>query len=195
MFMGGMLMMMKRLSSITLVSLLLLQTLAINYLPDAEAASARGGSKDDFSIFSIELGNATLEPETWIQPNGDVQEYMLQDDSVEVTVTVFKDGSVTGTQKQTDAKLEIVHPIGFVIETFTWTTDLMPGGGKDQNTITWNPQEAHSILNTTTNELTGGLIFGYWFNKNLGAFIEGKYNKYWNREWHNFSFGINYKIF
>jgi|TARA_R100001443_G_scaffold96888_1_gene103738 hypothetical protein len=44
-------------------------------------------------------------------------------------------------------------------------------------------------------DYSGGLIFGYWFNKNLGIFIEGKYNKYWNREWHNFSFGINYKIF
>ena len=68
MFMGGLLMMMKRLSSITLVSLLLLQTLALNYLPEAEAASARGGSRDDISISSIELGNATLEPEIWIQP-------------------------------------------------------------------------------------------------------------------------------
>jgi hypothetical protein len=29
----------------------------------------------------------------------------------------------------------------------------------------------------------------------MGIFIEGKYNKYWNREWHNFSFGVNYKIF
>ena len=84
--MGGLLMMMKRLSSITLVSLLLLQTLAINYLPDAEAATAKGGSKDDFSIFSIELGNAChLEPETWIQPNGEVQEYLLQNDFVEVS--------------------------------------------------------------------------------------------------------------
>ena len=44
-------------------------------------------------------------------------------------------------------------------------------------------------------DYSGGLIFGYWFNKNLGIFIEGKYNKYWNREWHNFSFGLNYKIF
>ena len=33
----------------------------------------------------------------------------------------------------------------------------MPGGGKDENTILWNPV-AHSVLNTTTNELTGGLI-------------------------------------
>ena len=158
MLMGWLLMLMRRLSSISLVTLLLLQTLALNYVPDAEAASARGGSKDDFSIFSIELGNESLSTEQWIQPDGSVQGYLLQNDEIEVIVTVYKDGSVTGTQKQTDAKLEIVHPIGFVIETFTWTTDLMPGGGKDENTILWNPQVAHSVLNTTTNELTGGLI-------------------------------------
>lgn len=156
--MGGLLMMMKRLSSITLVSLLLLQTLALNYLPEAEAASARGGSRDDFSISSIELGNATLEPEIWIQPDGAVQEYLIQNDNVEVTISVFKDGPVTGTQKQTDARLDIVHPIGFVIESFTWTTELMAGGQEKEHTISWNPQEAHSVLNTTTNELTGGLI-------------------------------------
>ena len=44
-FMARMLMMMRRLSSISLVTLLLLQTLALNYVPEAEAASARGGSK------------------------------------------------------------------------------------------------------------------------------------------------------
>jgi len=40
-----------------------------------------------------------------------------------------------------------------------------------------------------------GLIFGYRFNKSLGTFVEGRYNKYWNRDWHNFSVGINYVIF
>ena len=40
-----------------------------------------------------------------------------------------------------------------------------------------------------------GLIYGHWFNKNLGVFVEGKYNKYWNREWHGFSAGINYRVF
>jgi hypothetical protein len=43
-------------------------------------------------------------------------------------------------------------------------------------------------------DYSGGLIFGYKFNKHLGAFLEGKYNKYWNRNWHNFSLGINYII-
>ena len=31
-------------------------------------------------------------------------------------------------------------------------------------------------------------------NKSLGTFIEGKYNKYWNREWYDFKLGINYII-
>jgi len=44
-------------------------------------------------------------------------------------------------------------------------------------------------------DYSGGLIFGYKFNKSLGIFVEGKYNKYWNRRWHNFSVGLNYVIF
>ena len=44
-------------------------------------------------------------------------------------------------------------------------------------------------------DYSGGLIFGYKLNKNLGVFLEGKYNKYWNRKWHDFKIGINYIIF
>ena len=153
-----MLMMMRRLSSVTLVTLLLLQTLAMNYVPEVDAATAKGGSKDDFSIFSIEVGNQTIATEKWIQPDGEVIDYLLQNDFIEVEVTVYKDGAVTGAQKQTDVKLEIVHPIGFVIESFEWTTGLLAGGQKDATSISWNPQEAHSVLDTNTNELSGGLI-------------------------------------
>ena len=39
-----------------------------------------------------------------------------------------------------------------------------------------------------------GLIFGWRLNKSLGVFLEGKYNKYWNRKWHNFSVGANFII-
>ena len=44
-------------------------------------------------------------------------------------------------------------------------------------------------------DYSAGIVFGHWFNKNLGIFVEGKYNKYWNREWHGFSAGINYRVF
>ena len=37
-----------------------------------------------------------------------------------------------------------------------------------------------------------GLVFGTKITKSLGIFTEGKYNRYWNREWHDFSVGINY---
>jgi len=44
-------------------------------------------------------------------------------------------------------------------------------------------------------DYSGGLVFGYKYNKHLGVFVEGKYNKYWNREWYDFKLGINYVIF
>ena len=44
-------------------------------------------------------------------------------------------------------------------------------------------------------DYSGGIIFGQRINKNLGTFIEGKYNKYWNKEWYDFKLGVNYKIF
>ena len=44
-------------------------------------------------------------------------------------------------------------------------------------------------------DYSAGLIFGHWFNKNLGIFMEGNYHKYWNRTWHGFSAGINYRVF
>ena len=43
-------------------------------------------------------------------------------------------------------------------------------------------------------DYSGGLIFGKRFNKSFGVFLEGKYNKYWDRIWHDFSVGINYVI-
>ena len=43
-------------------------------------------------------------------------------------------------------------------------------------------------------DYSGGVIFGTKISKQLGLFVEGKYNKYWNREWYNFKLGINYVI-
>ena len=44
-------------------------------------------------------------------------------------------------------------------------------------------------------DYSAGLIYGIKKNKSLGYFVEGKYNKYWNREWYDFKFGVNYVIF
>ena len=44
-------------------------------------------------------------------------------------------------------------------------------------------------------DYSAGMVLGHWFNKNLGVFVEGTYNKYWNRTWHGFSAGVNYRVF
>ena len=44
-------------------------------------------------------------------------------------------------------------------------------------------------------DYSGGIIYGIKQNKNLGYFVEGKYNKYWNREWYDIKIGLNYTIF
>jgi len=43
-------------------------------------------------------------------------------------------------------------------------------------------------------DYSGGIIFGRKLDKQLGIFAEGKYNKYWNREWYDFKIGVNYTI-
>jgi len=52
----------------------------------------------------------------------------------------------------------------------------------------------HNYNNGQWYDYSGGVIFGKKINKQLGVFVEGKYNKYWNREWYNFKLGINYII-
>lgn len=51
----------------------------------------------------------------------------------------------------------------------------------------------HNFVNSNQwIDLGAGLVFGLKATKSLGFFTEGRYNRYWNREWHDFSFGVNY---
>ena len=59
----------------------------------------------------------------------------------------------------------------------------------DYETNSWRYLDGKQWL-----DYSGGLIFGWKINKNLGLFLEGKYNKYWNRQWHDFKIGANYVI-
>ncbi|DAC33528.1 MAG TPA: hypothetical protein HA356_00265, partial [Candidatus Poseidoniaceae archaeon] len=148
---------MRRLSPLTLVALLLLQTLAVGIAAPASAASARGGANDDFRVTGISIGNASTSADSWVQANGTTVDYIFQGQSIEVTMTIARGGS-SFSGKTTDAMLQIVHPIGFVVETFTWTSNDLIGGQGDSASFVWTATDAHSILNTTTNDLSGGMI-------------------------------------
>ena len=68
--------------------------------------------------------------------------------------------------------------------------NLMPWHYDDGGSFSY-----HNYVDGQWLDYSGGLIAGTKINKHLGLFVEGKYNKYWNREWYDFKCGINYVIF
>ena len=68
--------------------------------------------------------------------------------------------------------------------------NLMPYHLDEGSDYSYHEYEGNQWL-----DYSGGIILGYKVNKHLGTFFESKYNKYWNREWYDFKFGVNYVIF
>ena len=152
-----MLMPMRRMMPFTIVVLLLMQTLAMNLAVPAQAASGRGGTNDDFTVKSISVGNASVPAQTWVQSDGSVVDYIFMDKTVEVTITVQRFGA-SGIGDEAPVSLDVVHPVGFVMESFSFTPTPLTGGQSFNQVVEWTPTAAHSILHTTTNDLSGGLI-------------------------------------
>ncbi len=148
---------MRRMMPFTIVVLLLMQTLAMNFVVPAQAASGRGGTNDDFAVKTVVLGNATVPADQWVQSDGSVIDYIFMDQAIDVTITVQRFGA-SGIGDETPVSVDIVHPIGFVMESFDFTTTPLTGGQSYNQIIQWTPTAAHSILSTSTNDLSGGLI-------------------------------------
>ena len=148
---------MRRLMPFTIVMLLLMQTVALNLVTPAQAASGRGGTNDDFTVKFISVGNTSSPAEQWVQSDGTVMDYIFVGQSIEITVSIQRYGS-SAIQEEAPVSLDIVHPIGFVMESYSFNTPLMTGGQTYNHNLVWAPSAAHSILNTTTNDLSGGLI-------------------------------------
>ncbi|MBT5391324.1 MAG: hypothetical protein HOL22_03150, partial [Euryarchaeota archaeon] len=81
---GGSVGLMRRISPLTLVTLLLLQTLAMGMAAPASAVEARGGANDDFRVTQLTIGNASSSAEVWTQSNGSTIEYLFEGDSIEI---------------------------------------------------------------------------------------------------------------
>tara|TARA_R110002012_G_scaffold52944_3_gene136071 strand:- start:1500 stop:2561 length:1062 start_codon:yes stop_codon:yes gene_type:complete len=94
------------------------------------------------------------------------------------------------------SKIEYSFVAGFDFYHFTnkfWLHswgNIMPYHIKTQNEYSYHAYNGGQWI-----DYSGGLIFGYKLTKSLGVFLEGKYNKYWNRNWHDFSVGANYVIY
>jgi len=99
-------------------------------------------------------------------------------------------------RKELDQIIQHSVVVGFDYYHYTksfWShawVNLMPYHLDDGSDYSYHEYEGNQWL-----DYNGGIILGYKVNKHLGTFIEGKYNKYWNREWYDFKFGVNYVIF
>jgi hypothetical protein len=102
-------------------------------------------------------------------------------------------------RKRLELTKQIQHSIiiGFDYYKYTKSTwlhawgDILPYHYNDGNKFSYH----NYIENDQWYDFSAGLIYGIKIDKQLGYFVEGKYNKYWNREWYDFKFGVNYIIF
>ena len=152
---GLVLMRMKKTIPFLLVTILLIQTVISVTVQNVEATSGRGGSTDDFSVTEIMVNSTTANH--WVQPDGSVTVYVAKGDLVEISVEVKRGGASLQGSNAT-VTVEMVHPIGFVMNTTSWDTVPMLGSQSYTDSFEWEAFVAHSFLDVSNNELSGGII-------------------------------------
>ncbi|MEC8874577.1 MAG: hypothetical protein VX502_04220 [Candidatus Thermoplasmatota archaeon] len=152
---------MRTISALILSSLLL--TVSLAQLPspvpgDSETASsvAPRNNPVDFTVTGIEIGNSTVSPRVWIQPDSSTLEYMTKGESMQINVT-FNQAGYDVSSVTADATLEIWHPIGIVIQEWNFNISLSAGQSV-RVSFSWNPSTSHSSLNDD-GWLSGGVTF------------------------------------
>ena len=138
-----------------LVSLLLVQSVMVMSIQNVEATMGRGGATDDFSVSEITVNSTSASH--WIQPDGSTLLYVAKGDIVDISVEV-KRGGVSLHGSNSTVTVEMVHPIGFVMNSTSWQTTPMLGRQSYTDSFQWEAFVAHSHLNVSNNELSGGII-------------------------------------
>ena len=125
--------------------------------PEATLRQSEVGPRNnpvDFEVTGIEIGNSSYTPRIWDQPDSSILEYMTKGESIQVNVT-FRQGGVDPSPVTADAKLEIWHPIGTMIQEWTFNITLA-AGQSIRMPFVWTPSIAHSTL-SDDGWLTGGV--------------------------------------
>lgn len=149
---GDLLMRMSRLKSFTL-ALLLFATLVAPISGTVGAAGPK--TMVDFTIEDITIGNASITPAQWDQPDGTQKDYFLKSATLPIRVTFKQAGSSLQTSAAT-GYIQIWHPVGVMISEWNFSLSLT-GGQPVDHEVVWTAESAHSIL-SESGELSGGYI-------------------------------------
>jgi len=153
-----------------------------------------------YTFLALEEGYTTI-----FSGQGDVEYFDPSGNSVATSTEVWEAVAIPEmlanyTSKKRDQQDQTIqHSLVFGFDYYHYTKtfwlhswgNLMPWHYDDGSEFSYHKYND----NKQWMDYSGGLIFGYKYNKHLGMFVEGTYNKYWNREWHDFSLGLNYVIF
>ncbi len=109
----------------------------------------------DFAATDVGYGNSTTPASQFTQPDGSVVDYMFARQVIELSFT-FQNAGTRLDPANAVATMEVWHPIGFVVA--TWTANLSLSGGQSSiETVDWTPEAAHSHL-SDDGTLSGGYI-------------------------------------
>ena len=148
-----------------------------------------------YTYLALQEGyNVDVYHDMYYNPDGDIVAYS-SDVWEQIVIPEVLANYVEKKRNELDNKLQHSLVVGLdyyyynkSVWIHTWA-NLMPYHYNDKDEFSY-----HNYIDGQWLDYSGGLIFGQKINKRLGVFVEGKYNKYWNREWYDFKMGINYII-
>jgi len=152
-------------------------------------------SSEALTLLINEVGYSTNFGGVWTNPNGDIvastdEEFKLVEAPNALSEYVDRERALL--PYQWNHSLVIGYDYYHYTKSFwfhSWAS-VLPLHVSTKNKYSYT----NFIDGNTWFDYTGGLILGWQVNKRLGLFSEGKYHKYWNRVWHDFSVGFNYRI-
>ena len=173
----------------------LVQRLSEPYGYDPLAEWMLSNGNIHYTYLALQEGyNVNVAASEYFSPNGELVATSKEIWEEVVIPTVLSDYT---ERKRNELDLMIQHSIviGFDYYHYTktfWThtwANLMPYHLDQGGEFSY-----HTFNNGQWLDYSGGIIFGTKITNRIGIFTEGKYNKYWNREWYDFKLGINYII-
>jgi len=131
-----------------------LSPLLLDELTETRPASrVEGRVEVDFLVESIIFGNASVTPQNWTQPDKSEVEFLLRGETMPIDITILQNGGQLGQFAVGTVRVEVIHPIGYVEWSATYTEE-MTKGMRNTTTLIWTPEAAHSEL--VNDELGGG---------------------------------------
>ena len=142
-----------------------IQQLANEEFDHSHPSNSTAKSVTDFEVTSVDFTSTGNTLPSWQQPDGTMEEYIVRDEPLSITVTITQIG--IGAQGQyADYYVNVTHPVGIPLAEFVSNVTLT-GGRADAQSFTYVPNYSHSVL-SDAGALSGGLLVSVEIDSGVG---------------------------